>query len=270
MVVADNLAGVVNQVFATHETLNGGELLVGEIFFAFQIYGDFSGYSDIALGTSRLFGFELRVNFRYPYFSRDIAEFWRRWHISLSSWFRDYLYIPLGGSRGTLAATVRNVVITFVVSGLWHGANWTFVVWGAINGLLFLPLLIAGRNRHHVGEVSQDRWMPSLSDAFGIARTFTFVCIAWVFFRAASLSDALAYLQGIATRPWQTDLIPYASRFTLIAFLVTTEWLGRNRTFPFSERVLGRWVDAAIVSALVWAIVVWGSSDQLEFIYFQF
>ncbi|MBN1987260.1 MAG: MBOAT family protein, partial [Prolixibacteraceae bacterium] len=142
MVIADNCALIVNQIFDNYTNYSGSTLLLGTFFFAFQIYGDFSGYTDIAIGTARLFGFELKQNFAYPYFSRDIAEFWRRWHISLTSWFRDYLYIPLGGSRGGTWMKIRNTFIVFLVSGLWHGANWTFIVWGIFNAVLFLPLLL--------------------------------------------------------------------------------------------------------------------------------
>lgn len=142
VVIADNATFFVNEIFATPEAFSTPELWMGAILFGFQIYGDFSGYSDIAIGTARLFGFRLMTNFKFPYFSRDIAEFWRRWHISLSTWFRDYLYIPLGGSRGSKKMQLRNTMIIFLVSGFWHGANWTFIVWGAIHALLFLPLLV--------------------------------------------------------------------------------------------------------------------------------
>ena len=147
IVIADNCAIYANDIFSNYGDYSGSTLLLGAIFFAFQIYGDFSGYSDIAIGTARLFGFDLMRNFAYPYFSRDIAEFWRRWHISLSSWFKDYVYIPLGGSRGGTWMKVRNTFIIFVVSGFWHGANWTFIIWGALNAIYFLPLMLMNKNR---------------------------------------------------------------------------------------------------------------------------
>jgi D-alanyl-lipoteichoic acid acyltransferase DltB (MBOAT superfamily) len=147
MVIADNCAILVNEIFADYEAHSGITLWIGAVLFAFQIYGDFSGYSDIAIGTARLFGFNLMQNFAFPYFSRDIAEFWRRWHISLSTWFRDYVYIPLGGSRGGVWMKIRNTFIIFIVSGFWHGANWTFIAWGALNALYFLPLLLLKKNR---------------------------------------------------------------------------------------------------------------------------
>lgn len=157
IVIADNCAEFANQIFNNSESMNGSALVMGAVFFTFQIYGDFSGYSDIAIGTSRLFGFNLMRNFAFPYFSRDMAEFWRRWHISLSTWFRDYLYIPLGGSRGSTWMKVRNTFIIFIVSGFWHGANWTFIIWGALNAFYFLPLLLAKRNRNHLGVIAEGR-----------------------------------------------------------------------------------------------------------------
>ena len=155
MVIADNAAEYVDTVFAGSATASGSTLLLGAVLFAFQIYGDFSGYSDIALGTARLLGIDLLQNFSFPYFARDIAEFWRRWHISLSSWFRDYVYSPLGGSHGSMWKKVRNTFIIFLLSGFWHGANWTFIVWGALHALFFLPLLLAGRNRNNLAIVAR-------------------------------------------------------------------------------------------------------------------
>mgnify|MGYP000188665107 CR=1 FL=1 len=192
VVIADNCAFFVNQLFAEPKGFSSGELWLGAIFFGFQIYGDFSGYSDIAIGTARLFGFDLKTNFSFPYFSRDIAEFWRRWHISLSTWFRDYLYIPLGGSRGATWMKVRNVFIIFLVSGLWHGANWTFIVWGGLHAALFLPLLMRKKNRKHLAiHVFKKRYI------FSMSFTFVLVTIAWVFFRADTVSIALDYILGM-------------------------------------------------------------------------
>jgi D-alanyl-lipoteichoic acid acyltransferase DltB (MBOAT superfamily) len=199
VVIADNCAPIVNQIFDNYTDYSGGVLILGAIFFAFQIYGDFSGYSDIAIGAGRMLGFQLTQNFAYPYFSRDIAEFWRRWHISLSSWFKDYVYIPLGGSKGGKWMNIRNVFIIFLVSGFWHGANWTFIFWGGLNALLFLPLLLSNRNRKNTDVVSGDRMLPSFREAFQIALTFTLVSITWIFFRADDLSSAIGYLQRILT-----------------------------------------------------------------------
>jgi D-alanyl-lipoteichoic acid acyltransferase DltB (MBOAT superfamily) len=172
IVIADSCAVYVNDIFANYSIHSGSTLVLGAILFAFQIYGDFSGYSDIAIGTARLFGFNLMRNFAFPYFSRDIAEFWRRWHISLSTWFRDYLYIPLGGSRGNTANKIRNIFIIFIVSGFWHGANWTFIVWGALNAIYFLPLLLLNQNRKNLEIVAKNRLLPSLKDFFSILMTF--------------------------------------------------------------------------------------------------
>ena len=194
VVIADNCAEYANLIFNNYQDYNGSTLLLGAIFFTFQIYGDFSGYSDIAIGTSRLFGFKLMQNFATPYFSRDIAEFWRRWHISLSTWFRDYLYIPLGGSKGGIWMKVRNTFIIFLVSGFWHGANWTFIVWGGLNALYFLPLLLLKRNRTNLGVIAEGRRLPNIRESFQMGTTFMLAVIAWIFFRAENIHLALDYL----------------------------------------------------------------------------
>lgn len=181
VVIADSCAVYANEIFNNYPSMNSYSLLLGAVYFAFQIYGDFSGYSDIALGTSKLFGIDLLRNFNYPYFSRDIAEFWRRWHISLSSWFRDYLYIPLGGSKGGMWFKIRNTFIIFVVSGFWHGANMTYVAWGLINALYFLPLLVLNRNRTNVDEIAVGFNFASLKTMLQILMTFAITCLAWIF-----------------------------------------------------------------------------------------
>src|SRR5680860_142330 len=197
IVIADNCAEYANEIFNNSGEYSGSTLLLGALFFTFQIYGDFSGYSDIAIGTSRLFGFNLMRNFSFPYFSRDIAEFWRRWHISLSTWFRDYLYIPLGGSRGGTWMKVRNTFIIFIVSGFWHGANWTFVVWGALNALYFLPLLLTNKNRQNMEVVAENSYLPSINEFFQMGLTFGLTVIAWIFFRADNIGHAINYLGKI-------------------------------------------------------------------------
>ena len=178
VVIADNCAEYANTIFNNYTDFSGSTLVLGAIFFTFQIYCDFSGYSDMAIGMSRLFGFNLMKNFAFPYFSRDIAEFWRRWHISLSTWFRDYLYIPLGGSKGSLSKIVRNTFIIFLVSGFWHGANWTFIIWGFLNALYFLPLLLIKRNRKNLDIVAENRVLPSIRELLSMFTTFSLTVFA--------------------------------------------------------------------------------------------
>ncbi|MDR0745689.1 MAG: MBOAT family protein, partial [Mediterranea sp.] len=197
MVIADNCAAAANLIFDEYRFLDGFNLFLGAIFFTFQIYGDFSGYSDIAIGTARLFGFNLMRNFGLPYFSRDIAEFWRRWHISLTTWFRDYIYIPLGGSRCSKWKVARNTLIIFLVSGFWHGANWTFICWGAFHALLFLPLLLFGRNRKYTDVVAKGNVLPNLKEACQMLTTFLLVVIGWIIFRAETIHQAWDYLSCI-------------------------------------------------------------------------
>jgi len=197
IVIADNCAEYANLIFNNSADYSGSTLVLGALFFTFQIYGDFSGYSDIAIGTSRLFGFDLMRNFNFPYFSRDIAEFWRRWHISLSTWFRDYLYIPLGGSRGGTWMKVRNTFIIFIVSGFWHGANWTFIVWGALNAIYFLPLLLTNNNRNNLETVAQGKLLPSLKEVSFMLLTFGLTVFAWIFFRAENIGHAISYVSEI-------------------------------------------------------------------------
>ncbi|MDR2414915.1 MAG: MBOAT family protein, partial [Odoribacteraceae bacterium] len=199
MVIADNCAAAVNQIFDAYTLQPASSLLLGAILFAFQIYGDFSGYSDIAIGTARLFGFNLMRNFAFPYFSRDIAEFWRRWHISLTTWFRDYLYIPLGGSRGSRWQKMRNTFIIFLVSGFWHGANWTFIAWGAYHALLFVPLLLLGKNRKYTGIVAANRLLPTFKELLSMLITFAFVVIGWIIFRAEDMPQAIDYISRICS-----------------------------------------------------------------------
>ena len=273
MVIADNCAVEVDRIFNGHADMDGSTLLLGALLFAFQIYGDFSGYSDIAIGCARLFGFQLMRNFAYPYFSRDIAEFWRRWHISLSTWFRDYLYVPLGGSRGGSWLRVRNTFIIFLVSGLWHGANWTFIVWGGLNALYFMPLLLGGANRRNMDTVATGRLLPSPLDALRILGTFLITCLAWVFFRAKDLSEAFAYLGGIfdasilAPPVLEAEVLPY-----LLLFFVAVEWVGRQDQHAL-ERLGLSWPRALRWSTYVFLVMLIGvymSTGETPFIYFQF
>ena len=276
IVIADNCAEQANIIFDNSADLNGSALVLGAFFFAFQIYGDFSGYSDIAIGTSRLFGFDLMKNFAFPYFSRDIAEFWRRWHISLSTWFRDYLYIPLGGSRGGTWMKVRNTFIIFIVSGFWHGANWTFIVWGALNAIYFLPFLLMKRNRQNIGNVAEGRLIPSFREFFGIATTFALTLLAWVFFRAENIGHAFSYIAGIfSTSLFEMPDFGFEMKGVLAILLtiafVFIEWLGRQNEYAI-ERLGVTWkrpIRHALYYSLILIIIFLGGNQQ-EFIYFQF
>ena len=276
IVIADNCAMFANQIFDNSAELNGSTLVLGALFFTFQIYGDFSGYSDIAIGTARLFGFNLMQNFAFPYFSRDIAEFWRRWHISLSTWFRDYLYIPLGGSRGGTSMKIRNTFIIFIVSGFWHGANWTFIVWGALNALYFLPLLLTNNNRNHLGIVSEGSLLPTVKEIFQMLTTFGLTVIAWIFFRAESVQHAIEYITGIASlslfeAPEISGSLRAAMTLTLIVVFSFVEWIGRENKYAI-EHLGAKWnrpVRYALYYAIILAILTLGGRQQ-EFIYFQF
>lgn len=272
IVIADSCAEYANQIFAKPEGYSGSTLVLGAIFFAFQIYGDFSGYSDIALGTARLFGVELLRNFAYPYFSRDIAEFWRRWHISLSTWFRDYLYIPLGGSKGGTWMRVRNTFIIFLVSGFWHGANWTFIIWGGLNAVYFLPLLLLDKNRSNMGTVAEGRTWPTLQEIWAMSTTFALTVFAWVFFRADSLSDALRYIGGIFNRSlFSIPTVRPSMLLALLLFFVLMEWQGREQPYALAQLGL-RWSRTVRWSAyygLILAICYFAGAGE-TFIYFQF
>ena len=272
VVIADNCADFANQIFNNSADMNGSTLALGAIFFTFQIYGDFSGYSDIAIGTSRLFGFDLMKNFSFPYFSRDIAEFWRRWHISLSTWFRDYLYIPLGGSRGGIWMKVRNTFIIFIVSGFWHGANWTFVIWGALNALYFLPLLLTNNNRNNLEIVAQGKYFPTLKELFQMSITFMLTVIAWVFFRAKDIGHAYDYISTMFSSSLfsKPTIFPLAT-ILLIMLFVLVEWIGREGDYAISNLGL-KWKRPfryTIYYAVVIAIFWFGGKEQ-QFIYFQF
>ena len=272
MVIADNCAKYANEIFNHSSDYNGSTLFLGALFFAFQIYGDFSGYSDIAIGTSRLFGFDLMKNFAYPYFSRDIAEFWRRWHISLSTWFRDYVYIPLGGSRGGTWQKIRNTFIIFIVSGFWHGANWTFIVWGALNALYFLPLLLREKNRIYTGDIAPGRILPSLKEFSGMLLTFFLTIIAWVFFRAENLTHAWSYLSTMFSSSFFTSpqKLPLDVFGLLLVFLLA-EWQGRSEDFALSN--LDKKAPVIVRYAIYYAILIclfYFSGESQAFIYFQF
>ncbi|WP_057938550.1 MBOAT family O-acyltransferase [Algoriphagus resistens] len=278
VVIADNCAEFANTIFNNSSDYGGSTLLLGALFFTFQIYGDFSGYSDIAIGTSRLFGFNLMQNFAYPYFSRDMAEFWRRWHISLSTWFRDYVYIPLGGSQGSKGQQIRNIFIIFLISGFWHGANWTFIVWGALNAIYFIPLLVFGKNRKNLGTVALDKRFPSVREMFAMLATFSLTVFAWIFFRAENMNHALSYISGIFSSKLfefpAFSLFPGAiTLLVLIGGFLCVEWKGRFSQYAIAglRRIPSKARRWAIYLLIIFIIDVFGNtSEQIEFIYFQF
>ncbi|MDP5230865.1 MAG: MBOAT family protein [Cellulophaga sp.] len=272
IVIADQCAEYANLIFNNSDDYSGSTLFLGALFFTFQIYGDFSGYSDIAIGVSRLFGFNLMQNFAFPYFSRDIAEFWRRWHISLSTWFRDYLYIPLGGSRGGTWMKVRNTFIIFLVSGFWHGANWTFVVWGALNALYFLPLLLLKKNRQNIGVIAEDSYLPTIHEFLNMLFTFLLTVFAWIFFRSNNVKHAWDIIQEIFTSsifniPQVLPLI----LFVFILFFLFVEWSGRRNQYGIEKFMLHKstWLRWGFYMFLVFCIIANINNEQ-DFIYFQF
>lgn len=278
IVIADNCAVYANIIFNNSINFSGSDLLLGTLFFAFQIYGDFSGYSDIAIGTARLFGFELMRNFAFPYFSRDIAEFWRRWHISLSTWFRDYVYIPLGGSRVKTLLRARNVLIIFIVCGFWHGANWTFVFWGLLNAIYFFPLLILNKNRKNITVVANGHFFPSITDFVKILTTFLLVSLSWIFFRAESIGQAFIILSKIlSTSLFSLPSFDGRRHALLIIFYIFSfmliEWIGRKHQYAISiiKNVHKKKIRWACYISIILAIYLLGNfSSPVEFIYFQF
>lgn len=272
MVIADTCAEYANQIFNNPDSYNGSAHLLGAIFFTFQIYGDFSGYSDIALGTARLFGIDLLRNFAFPYFSRDIAEFWRRWHISLSSWFRDYLYIPLGGSKGSTWMKVRNTFVIFLVSGFWHGANWTFIAWGLLNALYIMPSVFFNTNRDNLEIVAKGKLFPTLKEVLSIGITFSLTVVAWIFFRADSISHAFEYISAIFSNSLiaSPGIHPIPIIILIIIFMII-EWIGREQQYAIA--VIGknwsrplRW---GFYLLIVESIMLFAGTQQ-QFIYFEF
>jgi alginate O-acetyltransferase complex protein AlgI len=273
VVIADNCAIYANEIYSQHTHASSLSLVLGTFYFAIQIYGDFCGYSNVAIGVSRLFGFDLMRNFAYPYFSRDIAEFWRKWHISLNTWFRDYVYIPLGGSKGGKPRLIRNVVAVFLLSGLWHGAQWTYVAWGAMNALLFIPLLLSSRNRVHTGEVAPGRNLPSSRELLQILCTFTLVNMTWVFFRAESFAQAIEIYGRILglSQGLEAALFVDPMLATLLLIFIALEWSGRNHENPLAACRSGNPFlrrGAYLITAV--AVLLLGPTEEISFIYFQF
>jgi len=278
IVIADSLALSVNEIFLNFSLYSPLVLIIGAVFFSFQIYCDFSGYSDIARGLSKLLGIELMVNFDFPYFSRSIGEFWRKWHISLSTWFRDYIYIPIGGSRDTTSKSIRNIFIIFLVSGFWHGANWTFIVWGGIHALLFIPSFITKTNRKHTDELPKTKYIvPSFRDFILILRTFLIVAVTWIFFRASSVEHAFDFIKHMID--WNLDMNflvynPYDNQplfkeyIYLLGFIIIEYLIVSKVINLFSKNVR----KGIIIDSFMIIIIILNSpvSSNLSFIYFQF
>lgn len=272
IVIADQCAEYANMIFNNSGDHSGSTLVLGALFFTFQIYGDFSGYSDIAIGTAKLFGIDLLRNFAFPYFSRDIAEFWRRWHISLSTWFRDYLYIPLGGSKGGTWMKVRNTFIIFLVSGFWHGANWTFIVWGLLNALYIMPSIIFNTHRDNLDIVAQGRLLPNFKELFSLILTFGLTVFAWIFFRANSVEHAFGFIGEIFSSSLLTmPTVRPTHLFILLVIFMVIEWLGREQQYALGKlaitwpRVL-RWSFYYVIIICVFYF----AGPEQQFIYFQF
>jgi D-alanyl-lipoteichoic acid acyltransferase DltB (MBOAT superfamily) len=298
IVVADNCATYVDTVFADLSNQSGSTLLLAAILFTFQIYGDFSGYSDIAIGTAKLFGIKLMRNFNVPYFSRDIAEFWRRWHISLTTWFRDYVYIPLGGSRPdtsrlsplasrlspsayTKCIAVRNTFIIFLLSGFWHGANWTFVLWGAYHALLFVPLLLMNKNRRYRDTVAtiilpdgtiKAQWLPSLKEAGQMLLTFALAVFGWIIFRVQEVGDVWIYVTNICQSSLFTMpmvIVGVKKTCLAIGILLVVEWFNRAKSHALDIATLHPILRYVGYYALILIMLEYGANAQ-SFIYFQF
>jgi len=276
VVVADNCGILVDGAYDDPTMHSGATLCLATIFFSFQIYCDFSGYSDIALGSARLFGFTLMRNFAYPYFSRDMGEYWRRWHMSLNTWFRDYLYIPLGGSRGGKWMVLRNTIIIFLVSGFWHGANWTFISWGAINAAFFIPLILTGANRRFTGPIAHGRWLPSWNEALRMVYTFLLATLTRVFFRSETMTDAMEVFRRVFSASLFTT--PDFLHFRVVAFSVISivimlviEWMNRDRQHGLQmDGRATRPVRFTLYYAIIMLMILMAPLGGGEFIYFQF
>lgn len=276
IVIADNCAEFANTIFNNSASYSGSTLVLGALFFTFQIYCDFSGYSDIALGTARLFGIDLLRNFAFPYFSRDIAEFWRRWHISLSSWFKDYLYIPLGGSKGGMWMKIRNTFVIFLVSGFWHGANWTFIIWGFLNALYIMPSIIFDTHRNNLDIVAKGKYLPTIKELYAMSITFSLTVFAWIFFRAVNVTHAFSYISKIfsyslLTIPYFPGIRKALPIVLLIGIFLIIEWLGREQQYAIAQLGITwhRPIRWAMYYSIILAIYFFAGSDQ-QFIYFQF
>ncbi len=270
LVIADNCAQYANEIFDNYQSYSSLTLVLGAVYFAFQVYGDFSGYSDIAIGTARLFNFKLSVNFKYPYFSRSMAEFWRRWHISLMTWFRDYVYIPLGGSRHGKLLQARNVMVVFILCGFWHGASWNFIVWGVLYGLFFLPSIFRKTEIHSFKNVNP-KSLPGFRDFAEMTLVFSGIAFGLIFFRTATISEAISYIEKILEfSAYQGMLGIYRYAFELLPLLLLLlwwEWYNRNKEFPlFSPKP-----EFFRTGLVILFIVFLGNFEELkQFFYFKF
>lgn len=274
LVIADNCATLVNEYWNQYAALPGMTLFLLGVLFTFQIYCDFSGYSDIAIGCARLFGFNLMRNFNFPYFSRSIPEFWRRWHISLTTWFRDYIYFPLGGSRCDKWKIIRNVYIVWAISGLWHGANWTFVCWGLFHATLLAIYNVFSINTKYEHVVAYGHYLPSIKEALQMALTFVLTIIGWIIFRAESMTQAAEYLTTMVRNKFFDPSLLYKKPYLLFGMaLLAIEWLQRDKQHalqfsaikPFNYRAV-RW---GIYFLIIMMISIYAGASQ-QFIYFQF
>ncbi|MES2477468.1 MAG: MBOAT family O-acyltransferase [Bacteroidota bacterium] len=282
VIIADNCAQYSGMVFNHYEQYSGGALLMGAVFFMFEVYGDFSGYSDIALGTARLFGFELLQNFSFPYFSRNISEFWTRWHISLSSWFRDYVYIPLGGGRVSKWKKLRNVFIVFLLSGFWHGASFNRIVWGGLHAVFMIPIVLwSGADNRYKEIVAKGKLFPSIKELFQIISTFLLCTLALIVFRTTSIGDSLAYLKKICISTFKGDIFVQIAEFwrgsvgwtpgLLLVMFIVMEWLNRTRKYALEDMakdkpLLLRWIIYFVILVMLFLF----ANRSRQFIYFQF
>jgi D-alanyl-lipoteichoic acid acyltransferase DltB (MBOAT superfamily) len=274
LVIADRLAIYVNAVYNNPEQHNGMTFLVATIFFAFQIYCDFSGYSDIAIGAAKVMGFKLMTNFNRPYFARDISEFWKRWHISLSTWFKDYLYISIGGNRVSVPRWYFNLLIVFLISGLWHGANWTYIIWGALNGFYLVFAIITYDLRKKITRLIGLDKLPNLNHFFQILITFALSCFAWIFFRANNITDAFHIIKKISKFNGQIFIdnpsmiiYPISGIMLLLVVELKQEYYKGNFSFLNNRYWIVRHLT---YSFLIILILLFGVFDGGQFIYFQF
>jgi len=274
--IADSLAPIVDDIFLNYGNYSSSTLVLGAVFFSFQLYGDFSGYSDIAIGVAKLFGIELMSNFKFPYLARNIAEHWQRWHISLSSWFKDYIYIPLGGNRVGKTKSIRNIFIVFLISGFWHGANWTFIIWGLLHATFYIPVFLRNKNRVFSNNyVAESKRIPSISELFGIITTFSLVTLANIFFRSSSVNNALGYFKQILNNlSLQSYQHPSGYRmldyFVLLIIFIMYEFIIRgNERSPYKFK--SKYLRFALYILTIFILILF-YDDHIDrsFIYFQF